>query len=195
MVFTTPHDAHALMGYFESPGKTVCDIVFDEVYVEQVSPAGALRSAGRTLLSMESCRDELLGKKSLEGEDDVCRFSFGFSWKSSQVQQELVFQWLERSGKVIGTETCRFNPMVGIQSQWSGIQTEWFRHYGDSADKVHCRRDQFFNTSTDQGSGKLDGMLIKPSGAENIRVRFTAGSNDNLEIRDFALSALSLEVQ
>lgn len=99
----------------------------------------------------------------------------------------MVFEWLNTGGAVIGTETCRFNPVAGIQAQWSGVQTEWSRSYGNTADRVHCRRDRHFSAADGSGSGRLEGMLLKPADAVSIRVRLSGSSPANLEIQQFIL--------
>jgi len=190
--FITPFDVQALMGSFESKGKTVCDIVFDEVYVEQISEPEAYRPEPRILVSVLSARNGTLGEEKIDGEEEACPFSFGFSWTDHSVQQSLVFEWLDRQDNVIAMETCRFSPVVGLRPEWNGVQAEWFRRYNDSADGVHCRRDRFYNTSVDSGSGTLDGMLMKPDKAEKIRIRFADDSAGKLEVRDFVLKAQSL---
>lgn len=85
--------------------------------------------------------------------------------------------------------------MKGIQSQWNGVQTEWFRRYGDSADLVHCRRDRHFNTSGNSGNGKLDGMFLKPKKAVAIRIKIPKHSKSTgPAINKFSLIAQTLEI-
>ncbi len=193
--FVIPYDGHALMASFESRGQTICDVVFDEAYVKQVSESGALLPAGRKLFSVQDDRSGEWGRAALKSDEQACFFAFNFAWQSGPVQQSLLFEWLNGGGEVIGTEICRFSSFSGVRPEWGGVQAEWFRRYHDSADKVHCRRDRFFNEKDAEGFGQLDGMLIKPDGAKEIRVRrVTEESSDSFEVKDFVLKVRSLEL-
>lgn len=97
-IFKTSHEVHALMQNFASLEDTVCDIVFDEVYVEQLSEAGALRPPGRTLLSLEEASEKTEFEYKIKASEQACRFQFNFSWKDYRIQQVLSFEWLSANG-------------------------------------------------------------------------------------------------
>ena len=192
--FITPHNGHAVMVYLQSRRDSVCDLFFDQMYLEQISDAGACAPTPRPALEVQTHRGGFIGETELHPDERICHFSFNFSWRARPFGQKLAFIWTDKSGATVASDTCHFNPMTGLLPKWSGLQTEWTRKHGDHADKVHARLDRHTSGSDVTGSSVLKGQLLKPVSAEGLRVFLTETAPANIEINHFLIFVQRTEV-
>lgn len=193
MEFVTDYETHTVRCWFLTANNTLCDIVFDEVYLEQLSEAGAERVDGRTVVAL----DELNGQEmqeSLYSSEEAVRLVFELEWSPGEDKPELVLEWLAEGGNLIGREIGRFSRFLGVRPEWNGVQAEWFRQYGDSADGTHMRRDRFYDMPDRDGPARFEEIFLKPEDAVHVRLRHEPGGTEipQLRIRRISLAVQSL---
>ena len=192
LFFITPHDCHVVMLQLVTRGTTIADLIFDEVYLEQISETGAFRPQARSLLQAINLSNDWKKEETLLPEEEACLVDFDFSWDGAPDGAQLIFEW-SRGTKRLGIDCCQFSAMRGVQPQWSGTQAEWKRNYGDSADGVSVRLDQFVNTSGERGAGSLAITLKKPKGVDRLAVRVQRLSSA-LQLEQIQIQATPLEI-
>lgn len=188
--FITPHDGHALMLQIITRPNTIADMVFDEVYLEQVSESGAFSPEARSVLSETRFSKGWKKELPLKDGEEACSVSLDFEWSGDPAGAGLVFEWFSGS-KSIGSESCTFRAMSGVLPEWSGIQAEWRRLFNDPSDKASLRLDQF--RGADTGAGTVERLLRKPDGADRLVVSVSS-LPETLRLRHVGVEAKGLHI-
>lgn len=191
--FDTGYDIHAMMLFLRSETRTVCDLVFDEVFIEQRSGAGAMMPEERTLISNEAVLPGEEVRVELHDTSEAFTLSFDVAWDEAKVDAEVALEWLDHRGRGVARQYARFSRFHGVRPEWNGVHVQWFREHGDSADKVPLQRDRFFSMRGEAGQGSVERLLRRPDGAEKVRLTFSTRTPQNIQVRNFLLTAYEVK--